>query len=71
MINDNTRIETKLALLCIDKFLEENNIDSKVRCNLYFGLNKALGKHRYFTMESLKYIKERILKQYSKYNITK
>lgn len=71
MINDHTIIETKSALLWIDKFLEENNVDSKVRYNLRIGLNKLLSKHRYFTMESLKYIKERILKQYSKYNITK
>ena len=71
MINDNTIIETKSALFWLDKFLEDNNVNNKVRCNLYFGLNKALSKHHYFTMESLKYIKERILKQYSKYNITK
>ena len=71
MINDYTIIETKSALLWLDKFLEENNIDNKVRCNLYAGVNKLLSKHRYFTMESLKYIKECILKQYSKYNITK
>ena len=65
MINDYTIIETKSALLWLDKFLEENNIDSKVRCNLRIGLNKALSKHHYFTMESLKYIKKRILEQYS------
>lgn len=65
MINDLTRIETKSALLWIDKFLEENNIDNKVRYNLYFNLNKALSKHRYFTIESLKYIKKCILEQYS------
>ena len=63
MINDYTRIETKSALLWIDKFLKENNIDSKVRYNLYFGLNKALSKHHYFTIGSLKYIKKRILEQ--------
>lgn len=65
MINDHTVIETKSALLWIDKFLEENNIDNKVRCNLYIGLNKLLSKHRYFTMESLKYIKKCILEQHS------
>lgn len=61
MINDHTRIETKSALLWLDKFLEENNIDNKVRYNLYAGLNKLLSKHRYFTIESLKYIKKRLL----------
>lgn len=65
MINDHTVIETKSALLWIDKFLEDNNIDNKVRNNLYFNLNKALSKHHYFTIESLKYIKKRILEQYS------
>lgn len=65
MINDHTIIETKSALFCIDKLLEENNIDNKVRCNFRIGLNKLLSKHRYFTMESLKYIKKRILEQYS------
>lgn len=65
MINDHTRIETKSALLWIDKFLEDKNVDYKVRCNLHIGLNKALSKHHYFTFESLKYIKKRILEQYS------
>lgn len=57
MINEHTRIETKSALLWLDKFLEDNNIDNKVRCKLYTNLNKALNKHHYFTMGSLKYIK--------------
>lgn len=65
MINDHTRIETKSALLWIDKFLEDKNVNYKVRYNLYFGLNKALSKHYYFTFESLKYIKKRILEQYN------
>jgi hypothetical protein len=65
MTNDHTIIETKSALLWIDKFLEDKNVDYKVRCNLYIGLNKLLSKHRYFTMESLKYIKKRILEQCS------
>lgn len=65
MINDHTIIETKSALLCIDKLLEDNNIDNKVRCKLYINLNKALSKHRYFTRESLRYIKKCILKQYN------
>ena len=65
MINDHTVIETKSALLWIDKFLEDNNVNNKVRNNLYFNLNKALSKHHYFTMESLRYIKKRILEQYS------
>ena len=65
MINDHTRIKIKSALLWIDKFLEDKNVDYKVRCNLHIGLNKALSKHHYFTMESLKYIKKRILEQYS------
>lgn len=65
MINDHTRIETKSALLWLDKFLEDNNVDNKVRCNLHIGLNKALSKHHYFTFESLRYIKKRILEQYS------
>ena len=65
MINDHTIIETKSALLWIDKFLEDKNVDYKVRCNFRIGLNKLLSKHRYFTMESLKYIKKRILEQYS------
>lgn len=65
MINDHTVIETKSALFWLDKFLEDNNIDNKVRCKLYFNLNKALGKHHYFTMESLKYIKKCILEQYN------
>ena len=65
MINNHTVIETKSALLWIDKFLEENNVDNKVRTNLRIGLNKLLSKYRYFTMESLKYIKKRILEQYS------
>ena len=64
-MTNNHIIETKSALLWIDKFLEENNIDNKVRCNFRIGLNKLLSKHRYFTMESLKYIKKRILEQYS------
>ena len=64
-MTNNHIIETKSALLWIDKFLEENNIDNKVRCNLHIGLNNLLSKHRYFTIESLKYIKKCILEQYN------
>lgn len=64
-MTNNHIIETKSALLWLDKFLEENNVNYKVRCNLYIGVNKALSKHRYFTIESLKYIKKCILEQYS------
>ena len=65
MINDHTILETKSVLLWLDKFLEDNNVDDKARYNLRIGLNKLLSKHRYFTMESLKYIKKCILEQYS------
>ena len=65
MINDHTILETKSTLLWIDKFLEENNIDNKVRSKLYFNLNKALSKHHYFTIESIRYIKKCILEQHS------
>ena len=61
MINDNTRIETKSVLLWLDKFLEDNNVDNKVRCNLCININKALSKHYYFTFESIRYIKKRLL----------
>jgi hypothetical protein len=61
MINEHTRIETKSALLWLDKFLEDNNVDNKVRCKLYTNLNKALSKHYYFTFESLRYIKKCLL----------
>lgn len=64
-MTNNHIIETRSALLWLDKFLEENNVDNKVRCNFRIGLNKLLSKHRYFTMESLKYIKKRILEQYN------
>lgn len=60
-MTNNHIIETKSALLWLDKFLEENNVNYKVRCNLYIGVNKALSKHHYFTMESLRYIKKCIL----------
>lgn len=66
MINDYTRIETKSVLLWLDKFLEDNNVDNKIRCNLHINLNKALSKHHYFTFESIKYIKKRLLE----HNIT-
>lgn len=65
MQHNHTVIETKSTLFWLDKFLEDNNIDNKVRCNLYAGVNKLLSKHRYFTMESLRYIKKYILKQYN------
>lgn len=64
MINNHI-IETKSALLWLDKFLEDNNVDNKVRCNLHINLNKALSKYHYFTFKSLKYIKKHILEQYS------
>lgn len=64
-MTNNHIIETKSALLWLDKFLEDNNVDNKVRCNFRIGLNKLLSKHRYFTIESLKYIKKCILEQYS------
>lgn len=64
-MTNNHIIETRSALLWLDKFLEDNNVDNKVRCNFRIGLNKLLSKHRYFTIESLKYIKKCILEQYS------
>ena len=64
-MTNNHIIETKSALLWLDKFLEESNIDNKVRYKLCNNLNKLLSKHRYFTIESLKYIKKCILEQYS------